>query len=35
VRYPLHVEVFDLHPDLLRGWESPAVVPYTGGHGLA
>jgi len=31
---PLDIEVFDLAPELLDGWSSPAVAPYRGNHGL-
>jgi len=31
---PIGVEVHAVHPDLLAGWESPAVSTYNGMHGM-
>jgi uncharacterized protein len=31
---PLRVEIFDLDPELLEGWQPPSVSPYGGNHGL-
>ncbi|SDB94267.1 urea carboxylase-associated family protein [Acinetobacter boissieri] len=31
---PLGVEIFDLDPELIKGWKSPQCSPYAGQHGL-
>ena len=31
---PLAIEIWQPAPELLRGWSSPPVSSYSGGHGL-
>ena len=31
---PLGVEIYELEPELLKGWESPKIAAYKGLHGI-